>query len=299
MIALVTGASGFIGSALVAALTAEGHRVVAVARRPPPTACEGVSWVQADLRTYTGWTALLDRVTTVYHLAWSSLPATSNQDPIADAQDNIVGTLRLLEAAKTRPGIRFVFISSGGTVYGRLQTACAAETHPTHPTCAYGVSKMAVEKYLELYAALWGLDAITLRVSNVYGPGQDTQRNFGAVTTFARRALAGKPITIYGNGSVIRDYLYISDLVEALLAAGQMRGGGPVLNVGSGVGHSLNDVLRLVGAALGRPIAVEYLPARNFNVPISVLDISRARDTLSWKPKVPLADGTAATLAGL
>jgi UDP-glucose 4-epimerase len=299
MIALVTGASGFIGSAVVGALVAKGHPVVAVARRLPKMPCPGVSWVQADLRTYTGWAALLDRVTTVYHLAWSSLPATSNQDPVGDAQDNIVGTLRLLEAMRRRPDIRFVFISSGGTVYGRLQTTRAAETHTTHPTCAYGVSKLAAENYLELYASLWGLDAIALRISNAYGPGQNTQRNFGVVATFVSRALTGNPIAIYGDGSVVRDYLYISDLVEALLAAGQMRGGGPVVNVGSGVGHSLNDVLRLVGAALGRPVTAEYLPARDFDVPFSVLNISRAREILSWVPKVSLSDGIAATLAGL
>jgi UDP-glucose 4-epimerase len=299
MSALVTGASGFIGSAVVAALTRHGEHVVAVARRPPPVAAPGTSWIKADLRTHTEWSALLEGITTIYHFAWSTLPATSNEDPVADASDNIVATLRLLEAVKTKPRIRFVFASSGGTVYGQLQAGRAAETHPTQPTCAYGVSKLAVENYLRLFTSMWGLDAVTLRISNPYGPGQDTGRNFGAVTTFAQRALNGEPITIYGDGSVVRDYLYISDLVNAVVRAGQMRGGVPVMNIGSGVGRSLNDVVDTVAAALGRPVATRYLPPRNFDVPMSVLDIETARVALSWSPKVDFPHGVMSTLSGL
>jgi UDP-glucose 4-epimerase len=296
---LVTGASGFIGSAVVVALADRGDHVVAVSRRPPPVAGPGISWVEADLRTYAAWPALLDGVTTIYHFAWSSLPASSNQDPVADAYDNIVGTLRLLEAVKAREGIRFVFPSSGGTVYGRLRADRAAETHPTRPTCAYGVSKLAVENYLMLFASMWGLDAVTLRISNPYGPGQDTGRNFGAVTTFARCALTGEPITIYGDGSVVRDYLYISDLVDAVLRAGQMRGGATVLNIGSGVGRSLNEVVSTISTVLGHPIEIRHLPARSFDVPVSVLDIACARMALTWSPKVVFEQGVIATLSGL
>ena len=297
--ALVTGASGFIGSAVVAALVRRGEQVVAVARRSPPSAAPGTSWVETDLRTHTEWSPLLEGVTTIYHFAWSSLPATSNEDPVADAYDNIVGTLRLLEAVKARSGIRLVFASSGGTVYGKLQASRAAEAHPTQPTCAYGVSKLAVENYLRLFASMWGLDAVTLRISNPYGPGQDTARNFGAVTTFARRALNREPITIYGDGSVIRDYLYISDLVAAVVKAGEMRGGVDVMNIGSGVGRSLNEVVDTIAAALGRPVATRYLPPRNFDVPVSVLDIERAQFALSWSPRVDFFHGVMATLSGL
>jgi UDP-glucose 4-epimerase len=296
---LVTGASGFIGAAVVAALTGRGHHVVAVARRAPAVADQGISWVEADLRTHSAWTALLDGITTIYHFAWSSLPADSNQDPVADAYDNIVGTLRLLEAARARSGIRFVFSSSGGTVYGRLQADRAAETHPTRPICAYGVSKLTVENYLMLYSSMWGLDAVTLRISNAYGPGQDTGRNFGAVTTFTRCALTGEPITIYGDGSVVRDYLYISDLVDAVVRAGQMHGGAAVLNIGSGVGHSLNEVVQTISRALGRPVRIRYLPARSFDVPLSVLDINCAQQALSWSPMVDIEQGVAATLSAL
>jgi UDP-glucose 4-epimerase len=244
-----------------------------------------------------GFPALLDGVTTIYHLAWSSLPATSNDDPIADASENIVGTLRLLQAAQGRPGIRFVFASSGGTIYGKLETAVASESHPTRPICAYGVSKLAIENYLSLYSSVWGLDAVSLRVSNAYGPGQDTTRNFGAVATFSTRAAAGEPIIIYGDGSTVRDYVYISDLVNAFIRAGEIRGGPPILNIGSGVGRSLNEVVQTIIAALGRPVAVHHMPKRSFDIPVSVLEIGIAKRVLSWCPKVDFNNGVCATLA--
>jgi UDP-glucose 4-epimerase len=175
---LVMGSSGFIGSAVVAALADRGDSVVAVSRRPPPVAGPAISREKAALPTHAAWSALLDRISTIYHFAWSSLPATSNQDPVADANDNIVGTLRLLEVVGARRGIRFVFPSSGGMVYGKLQADRATETHPTRPTCAYGVSEARRRELpddLMLFASMWGLDSITLRISIPYGPGQDTR----------------------------------------------------------------------------------------------------------------------------
>ena len=296
---MITGATGFIGSALVEALSHRGECVIAVARRPPQSASPGTRWVEADIRHFNGWPELLDGVRTVYHLAWSSLPASSNNDPVGDASDNVIGSLQLLEAVKAKPDIRFVFASSGGTVYGPLQTGRATEMHPTRPNCAYGVSKLAVENYINLYASLWGLNGVSLRMSNPFGPTQDTQRNFGAVTTFIRRALAGEAIPIYGNGAVIRDFLYISDVVDALIAARQIQGGAPVLNIGSGIGHSLIEVVETIAAVLGRRVPIRYLPARQFDVPVSVLDISLAYATMSWAPKVKFYDGVAATAADL
>jgi UDP-glucose 4-epimerase len=243
-----------------------------------------------------GWSDLLKTVTTVYHFAWSSLPKTSNEDPIGDAKDNILGTLGLLEAARKNGHVRIVFASSGGTVYGVLQSIPANELHSTRPRCAYGVTKLAVEKYLALYHDLWGLDCIALRISNPYGPRQVVGRNFGAVSTFAACVVRGDPITIFGDGSVIRDYLYIDDLVEALIAAGDYHGGPVALNVGSGIGKSLNDIVDILQKKSNRTLAVRYVVARDLDVPISVLDVSLAESLLKWKPCTPFEKGVAATL---
>ena len=292
----MTGAGGFIGSALVKALADRGERVVALARRPPLFENSQIRWVHADLRSDLHFPALLDGVTTIYHLAWSSLPASSNEDPVGDAADNILGTLRILEAVKTRPGIRFVFASSGGTVYGRLETKRAQESHPTRPICAYGVSKLAVENYLSFYNALWDLDFVVLRIGNAYGPGQGIIRNFGAVSTFISRALNNQTITIYGDGSIVRDYVYISDIVAALITASERRDGPFVLNIGNGIGYSLNQVLQLISEAFGRSFRVHYTSGRNVDVPFSVLDIRLAETTLGWYPRVTLAQGIGAIL---
>jgi len=184
-------------------------------------------------------------------------------------------------------------------VYGVLNSLPVTEEHPTNPRCAYGVSKLAIEKYLILHRDLWGLDSVSLRISNAYGPRQEVIPQFGAISTFAARALRGEPITIFGDGSIIRDYVYIDDLVEAMILAGKFRHGPPVMNVGSGAGKSLNDIVTALSGVLGRQIAVNYVAKRDFDVPVSVLDISLARATLDWMPRVPFEAGIASTLRAI
>ncbi|PNG25025.1 NAD-dependent epimerase/dehydratase family protein [Methylocella silvestris] len=300
MTVLITGATGFVGQALLKELAQRDEEVIVVSGKPR-IARSSPSMIWRTLPNYEAidWLPLLDGVSTIYHLAWSSLPQSSNSDPVGDALDNIVGSLRLIEAANKKGGVRFVFTSSGGTVYGPLSTLPAPEIHRTRPTCAYGVSKLTVEKYLDFYHDLYGFNAVSLRISNPYGPGQSTGRNFGAIATFASLVLDDKPINIYGDGSVVRDYLYISDLVRAIVAAGSVQSQSRVINVGSGAGHSLNDVIDVIRSLTGRSIKVNYLPPRRFDVPISVLDVSRAEVELGWTPIVSFADGIEATLQAL
>lgn len=301
MTSVVTGARGFVGAALIRELRARGETVVAVTRLPPPPGEDAaLIWKQVDPATPRGWAPLFDQpVHALYHLAWSTIPRTADSDPAADLRDNLGSSLALLEAMRTsgqRP--RVVFASSGGTVYGPSAVTPIPETHPTAPICAYGVTKLAVENYLEMFRRLHGFDAVSLRIGNAFGPGQDTDRGFGAVTTFAVKALRREVIPIHGDGEVVRDYLHIDDLAAALMAARDARLTGAV-NIGSGEGVSLNQIVALLESELGRPILVDHGPRRPFDVPVSVLDIGLARAALGWRPRLSFGEGLRRLLGSL
>jgi UDP-glucose 4-epimerase len=299
MSSIVTGARGFIGSSLVEALSRSGETVVATTRGVPPR-CEldGVKWrsvANFDLRT---WLELLDTdVTTVYHLGWSSIPATANANPGADLADNVAGGLNLLEALRHgRCRARLVFTSSGGTIYGRASVIPTTEEVLPQPMSAYGVSKLAFETYLRIYRENWGVNAVSLRIGNPFGPNQDVTRAFGAVTTFVKLAMASKPITVYGDGGVVRDYLFIDDCVEAIMRAGQCRRVHQIINVGSGVGISLLEVIEALSQLLGRNLERRHVPGREFDVPVSVLSVDRARELLGWRPHTSFESGLEQTI---
>jgi UDP-glucose 4-epimerase len=292
---LVTGATGFIGYALVQALTERGDQVAATCRDPTLHNTETITWFAADLSGGADWHALTEDIDVIFHLAWASLPATSHLDPAADANTNVVGTLRLLQAIRNNRRVRFVFASSGGTVYGKLNTAAAAESHPTRPLSAHGVAKLAIENYIRVFSKDWGIDTVSARIANPYGPTQKTNRGFGAVTTAITCALKNEDWTIFGDGSIIRDYIYIDDLTAALIALGEHRKGPPEVNVGSGEGHSLNDVARVVSLATCKQLKLNYKTPRNFDVPRSVLNIELAQTTLGWRPQVSFETGVGMT----
>ena len=166
------------------------------------------------------------------------------------------------------------------------------ETHALKPLCSYGVVKVAVENYLNMYAELYGINANVLRVSNPYGTHQHHIGVQGVIPTFFRKVADGVPIEIWGDGSVVRDYIHVSDVVSALLIAGTREQSG-VFNIGSGTGHSVNEVLDIVQQTIGRVATVRYLPQRNFDVERIFLDIARAKAELRWQPKLSLDTGCA------
>jgi UDP-glucose 4-epimerase len=295
---VVTGASGFLGRALVRALLKAGHSVTATACNQVPSANHPLlTWKRLDLgQPHAGWSSLLAGADVIYHLAWSTIPSEANRAPADDARVNIVGSLSLIQAIQNDGcACRVVFASSGGTIYGILSRIPATEDHALRPISAYGVSKLAVESYLAVIRDQTGISAISMRMGNLYGPGQSIQRVFGAVTHFAHRALAGEPVRIFGDGSVMRDYLYIEDAVDALMRAGANTVQGS-FNIGTGIGHSLNQVADTIVAEIGGDLVIERLDPRPFDVPISILDASRAREALGWEPRVMFQDGIRITL---
>jgi UDP-glucose 4-epimerase len=184
-----------------------------------------------------------------------------------------------------------IFASSGGTVYGRPQSVPIDEQHPTNPVSAYGVGKLAIEKFLHLYDVLHGLSYRVLRMSNVYGEGQSPFRGQGAVAVFSYRALQGLPIEIWGDGTVIRDYVHVDDVSRAFLALMNHEGNSRIFNIGSGEGLSLNALLDKLEAVLATRIERRYLGSRKFDVPANVLNVALARDELHWQAEIPLDQG--------
>jgi UDP-glucose 4-epimerase len=289
MRALVLGGSGFIGSHLVDALRADGHRVRIFDRQPDRFRDElkGVDYRYGSLGDVADVAEALAGIDVVFHLVSTSVPSTSNLDPVADVQGNLVPAIQLLDQMRRLDVRRIVFLSSGGTVYGNPTTSPVTEAHSMNPICSYGVVKVAIENYLFMYRDLYGIEPIVVRPSNPVGPRQGHLGVQGVVPTFLRRLLDGDPITVWGDGTVVRDYIDISDL--ALLCA---RAGGSdavgVFNAGSGVGTSIRDVLSIIESVTGRQAEVEYQPARQFDVQSIVLDNGLARRTFGWSPTVPL-----------
>ncbi len=296
---LVVGGNGFIGGHLVRRLVAGGDEVKVYDRGPGKfrAAPREAEYVEGELGNHGLIREAVQNVEVVYHFVSTTLPKTSNDDPVYDVRSNLVDTLQLLEVCVEAGVRKVVFASSGGTVYGLPETVPVAEDHPTNPITSYGIVKLAVEKYLRLFRHLHGLDYTVLRISNPYGPYQNPGGQQGAVSVFLNRLYTGRPITVWGDGEVVRDYLYVSDLVDALELAAHVPTREKVLNVGSGEGVSLNALIRCIARVVGERPDVEYLPARPLDVPVSVLDVGWARAGLGWEPKTGLAEGVEETWA--
>ncbi len=295
--AVVVGASGFIGSHVVDALLARGCQVRAVSRHFPGLIAESaianpsLTIHQHDMRDRLALEQTLESVDLVIHLASGSLPQSSNRFPHDDVEVNLLGALNLLEAARQNNVKQLIMISSGGTVYGVPNQSPISEDHPTDPICSYGITKLAIEKYVSLYRTIHGLNGIVLRLANPYGERQRLDSTQGVVPVFLGRALRHQRLEIWGDGTVVRDFLYISDAVEAILSACIYEGSEYLFNIGSGTGLSLNELITLIEQEVGYSLEVSYQLARAFDVPTNVLCIDKAKRELLWQPKVSAGEG--------
>jgi UDP-glucose 4-epimerase len=297
---VVFGGGGFIGSAVVDRLLRDGHALRIFERpRVVPyrkfSAHEHVEWIPGDLLSTHDVNDAMQGVDCAIHLVSTTLPKNSNDDPIYDVQSNVVASLQMLNAMVAQKVGRVIFISSGGTVYGNPLYLPIDEKHPTNPLVSYGITKLAIEKYLQVFERMHGIKAITLRVANPYGERQRIETAQGAVGVFLHRALKGMPIEIWGDGSVTRDYIHVSDVAEAFVRAVQYTGDKNVFNISSGAGTSLNKLLELVEATVGKSVERRYLPGRPFDVPVSVLSNALASEELLWMPTTSLQVGVART----
>lgn len=289
---LVLGGGGFIGLNLCDALLQGGHQVRVLDRGiTNPRLAEAIDWQVGDFRDLSTLSRCLDEQDYVFHLISTTLPKTSNDDPIYDVESNLIGTLRILELCRGSSVKKLFFVSSGGTIYGNPDGVPIAESHPSRPLSSYGVTKLAIEKYLSLYKHLYGLPYTAFRLANPYGRYQSPASAQGAVAVFLGRALRGETIEIWGDGSVVRDYIYVADVVSALVSALDYEGPEEIFNLGSGLGVSLRQLVDAIADVVNHPVNVVYKPARSFDVPVNVLDVSRISASLKWGPRINLSEG--------
>jgi UDP-glucose 4-epimerase len=306
MKALVTGGAGFIGSNLVDRLLAEGHSVDVVdnlstgsmANLAEARRAGNVTFHQLDIRS-PDLAELMNkcRPEVVFHLAAQADVRVSVADPLFDADVNVMGSLRVMEGARSCRARKVVFASSGGTIFGDPDPSDlpVKESHAQQPLSPYGVSKKVVGDYLTAYRELHNLEFTALALANVYGPRQDPHGEAGVVAIFAGLLLSGKPCTIFGDGSQTRDFVFVDDVVDAFARAAS-RGGGLLLNVGTGQESSVNDLYRSMAANAGVDLPAVYAPARAGELQRSCLDPGRAAIHLGWKPWTSLDEGAAAVL---
>jgi UDP-glucose 4-epimerase len=307
MKALVTGGAGFIGSNLSDALLARGDEVIVVdnlstGRREnlEPGLANGATLVEADIRDREALEELFGREQpeVVFHLAAQIDVRKSIADPAFDASINVGGTANVLEAARVAGSRRVVFSSTGGAIYGEGdgQQLPLAEDAPLAPEAPYGQSKYAGEGYLALYERLYGLSSVPLRLGNVYGPRQDPLGEAGVVAIFCGKLRAGEQPTVFGDGKQTRDYIYVGDVVSAMLAAAEAETTGPI-NVGTGIETDVLELVRQLGA-LGDngDFEPEFAPPRTGEVQRISIDPARAERELGWRPEMGLSEGLHVTL---
>jgi UDP-glucose 4-epimerase len=295
---VVLGGGGFIGTNLCRRLAATGHRVRAFGRRRLfPADLQGVEWVQGDFANSDAVAAAIESFDVVFHLVHATMPQAADLDVAGDVAKNVLPTIALLDHCRRSGVKRLVFASSGGTIYGKAAEIPTPETAPTDPICAYGISKLAIEKYLALFAHLHGLDYRVLRITNPFGPRQVALKNQGIIAAVITRALQNEAMEIWGDGSVVRDFVYVEDVVRALIAASHDESSERIFNIGGGGGRNLLKIIGSIERQMGFTLRLVWKPGRPLDVPVSVVDIDRAARCLDWVPRTSFEDGLERTIA--
>lgn len=301
---MILGAAGFIGTNLALYLAGNGKHTLTLVdeQRVYFHAIESMNLPAVHVKECpfndrTDFDALLEKQELVYHLASTTVPTTSNQQIVDELTANVVTTARMLESCVKCGVKKVVFISSGGTVYGKDAPCPLQEDTPTYPISSYGIQKVTIEKLLYLYRYMYGLDYRVIRLANPYGPYQRPNGLLGAVTTFTHKALRGEEIVVYGDGSVVRDFIYIDDAIRAMQRIVEGSSEHRTFNLGCGYGTSIREVLETIREALGIDLHITYRPGRQVDVPVNYLDIGRYERAYGKLNPISLHDGIVKTAA--
>lgn len=300
---ILFGAAGFIGKNLIIRLVQNKNSkftLVDKSKRffsdimnylPPNTVIK-----EEEFSEKLEFDRLLEGQDVVYHLVSTTVPTTSNQHIVQELKVNVLATVNLLEACNRCGVKKVIFFSSGGTVYGKNAICPIKEETPSYPISSYGLQKVSIEKLLYLYGYMYNLDYRIIRLSNPYGPYQRPNGIQGAVTTFTYRALKNEKIVVYGDGSVVRDFIYIEDAIKAILNIVNMESEHRIFNIGCGYGTSIKEVLETIRCVLGKELDILYMSQRKVDVPENYLDISRYENCYGRLNATSLQDGIQLTV---
>jgi len=288
--------AGFIGRNYILRALESGAILSVLDHKDCPREFEGrLTWIKGDFSDERVLRNLLRDVEVVFHFISSTVPGDVVDERL-ELGHNVIQTLQLLNLCVQEKVRRIVFISSA-SAYGLQAVLPISETAPTDPISSHGINKLTIEKYLQLFKHHYGLDCKIMRLSNPYGPGQNIMGRQGFIAIMIGKILAGEAVKIRGDGSIIRDYVYIDDVTDALWLLGNSNAKESVFNVGSGKGYTLNQIIMTVTKLIGAPIKAEFIDARFVDIPASILDISRGTRILGFNPATSLENGLAKTLA--
>lgn len=291
---LVVGANGFIASHLVDSLVGAGHSVTAFdrfSRDQPAFTSSPTRVVRGDFLSRADLESAVEGAELVFHFLSTSTPATADDDPGFDIRTNVAQSVELFELCAAAEVRHVYFASTGGAIYGDQGRAEYREDDPVLPISPYAIGKLAIERYLAYFEAKRGMRATSLRISNPYGPRQRSQRGQGLIAIALGRILAGEPVLRFGDGTMVRDYVHVSDLVRMIVAMTESEPQHPVYNLGSGQGTTVSDVLAALGQATSREFEIVETPVPATFIQRVVLDTSRFTDEFGIIPNVKLIDG--------
>ena len=296
---VILGGAGFIGSHLTHALIEAGYNVRVF--QHPRSSMQYIRHLpievqRGDMNDPDAIISALQNAHTAIHLIHSTVPISSMQDAAQDVIQNIGGSVRWLAQLNKTPLQRLIYFSSGGTVYGNPQTVPIDETHPTEPLSSYGITKLAIEKYVTMYSHLYNIQPVILRPSNIYGPHQKLNISQGVIGVMLDRAIRGETFEMWGNGSSLRDYLYIADVAQAVVQLMSYEGNEHIFHLASGNGTTLNELIRLVNEQTGVSLKISKRTAMKHAVDANVLSYRRLHHATGWRPHTSLADGVALTM---
>lgn len=301
---IILGAAGFIGTNLTIALAQEKDECAKLVNNITLFDREGADFsnitkfgydnikiVYGDFDMESDFETIIKGQDIVYHLVSTTVPTTSNQRIAQELIANVVVTANLLEACVNNKVNKVIFLSSGGTIYGKEEASPLSEDTASNPISSYGVQKITIEKLLYLYNYMHGLDYRVIRLSNPYGPYQRPNGVLGVVTTFTHKALLGEPITVYGDGSIVRDFIYIDDVIKGILNVVNGNSNYRIFNLGCGKGTSVKEVIDTIHETLNVNVDIQYIPGREVDVPINVLDIRRYEEAYGKLNPISLNEG--------
>lgn len=295
----VIGGGGVIGRYVVKRLLASGRKVTVIGRKKISPFDDSITYLYNDVNKPDLLFDNLTGIDEVVDLSYSTTPKTSFENPVEDIIDNLEVTVELFARLTKTNVSKVVYVSSGGTIYGQTSTIPIQEDHPTNPISPYGITKLAIEKYGQMYLAINALPIVIVRPGNAYGEGQPPFRGQGFIATAIATILNGEKIKIFGSKGTIRDYIYVDDIASGIIAAIENGEIGECYNIGTGIGKSNIEVIEAIEpliSSLGYKCGIDFLPNRPFDVDVNILDSGKLTSVSGWKPEMDFTTGLSKTI---